>query len=144
MAGFIPDSLPPVSIFTQSPRSPYHDHYGTATSPVSLISMSSPATFLARPHTRASGTYSRPHHSELPTDSSDARPSACRPDSVSPALHIQDPLHYADKMKSSPYLQQPFHQAQHRAFTRRETSASSVAAHQRISPPQSLSSASGL
>jgi hypothetical protein len=64
--------------------------------------MSSPATFLARPLTRVSGTYLRLHPPELPVVSDDARPSAFRPDSVSPAFHIEDPLRYADKMKSSP------------------------------------------
>jgi hypothetical protein len=64
--------------------------------------MSSPATFLTRPHTRSSGTYARPQPSELPAASSDAQPSAFRPDSVPPAIHIEDSLHYTDKMKSSP------------------------------------------
>lgn len=82
MAGFIPDSLPPVSIFATSPTAPYGGRsYMSANAPVSPISISSPTDMLARPPTRTSGTYSSPF----------------RP----PNVHIEDALPHADNMKTS-------------------------------------------
>ncbi|GAB7322664.1 hypothetical protein MBLNU13_g03570t1 [Cladosporium sp. NU13] len=100
MAGFIPDSLPPVTILPRSSMSPYQSlSLRSASSPISTIS---PTSVLPRPRSRASGSISSsPHPRETPTGPDKARTSSVEADSADTKRHIEYELP-DDKSTPSP------------------------------------------
>ena len=101
MAGFIPDSLPPVTILSGSPTSPYRScSHRIATSP---IPTSSPISMLPRLRTKISGSNSsKSHPPETSTASDGARSSLVEPDSATPTRHIEYPVPDGDDTKTIP------------------------------------------
>ena len=88
MAGFIPDSLPLVTILPRSSMSPYQSLSHRSTN--SHISTISPISVMPRPRARASGSISsNPHPPETPTRPVEVRPSSVEADSADTKRHIE-------------------------------------------------------